>query len=127
MSSVACAPHGASKNNHVAGPTSGKPAKADRERRPADRLVKAPAASAVKGQSVKNGKPHGALAVQVAVHKGGKATAKARRDERPGNGKRDEKPRGDDEEADEPGPAGEVPEIAAPGDDEPDDTEKAAA
>src|SRR5258708_18424049 len=126
MSSVACAPHGASKNNHVAGPTSGKAGKAGGEGRPADRLVKAPAGSAVKGQSVKNGKPHGALAVQVAVHKGGKATAKAGRDERPGKGKRDEKPRGDDEEADEPGPEGEVPEIAAAGDDEEEVAEGAA-
>ncbi len=125
-SSAARSPHGASKKKHVARPTSGKPAKADRERRPADRLVKAPAASAVKGQSVKNGKPHGALAVQVAVHKGGKATAKAGRDERPGKGKRDEKPRGDDEEADEPGPEGEVPEIAAAGDDEEEVAEGAA-
>jgi RNA polymerase primary sigma factor len=123
-SSAARSPHGASKKKHVARPTSGKPAKA--ERRAADRLVKAPAASAGKGQSVKNGKPHGALAVQVAVHKGGKATAKAGRDERPGKGKRDEKPRGDDEEADEPGPEGEVHEIAAAGDDEEEVAEGAA-
>ena len=125
-STAARPPHGASKKKHVARPTSGKHGKAEREPRAAGRLVKVPGAGASKGQSVKNGKPHGALAVQVAVHKGGKTAAKAGRDERPGKGKRDEKPRGDDEEADEPGPEGEAPEIAAAGDDDDEGAEAAA-